>query len=301
MNPLEVNISSLKIRNPTMLAAGVLGISASLLRNAYKSGAGIVVTKSISKNPRFGNRNPVVYELKYGLLNSIGLSNPGCEEFLKEVNELRKDNIPFILSVYGESVDEFKYLIKFFNDYVNAFELNLSCPNVKTGLEFIKDVELVFDIVREVKSITKKPIFVKISATVNDVVDVGKACEEAGADAIVAINSIKAMKIDIRLKKPVLSSIFGGLSGEAIKPIALRCVYELKKELSIPIIGCGGISCGEDAVEFLLAGASAIQIGTAVYKKGLRIFRDICMFIKNYLNENGYSKLDEIIGLAHKA
>ncbi len=300
MNPLEVKISKLKLRNPTMLAAGVLGISSSLLERIYKSGAGIVVTKSISKNPIRGNRNPVVYELRYGLLNSIGLSNPGCVEFLKELKELREKNIPVIVSLYGESIDEFKFLAKFFEEYSLAYEINLSCPNVEKGLEFIKDLDSTYNLIKEVKSVTRRPIFVKISATVNDVVELGKTCEEAGADGIVAINTIKAMKIDINFKRPVLGGIFGGLSGEAIKPIAVRCVYELSRELKIPIIGCGGISSGEDAVEFLLAGASAIQVGTAIYKKGEKIFIEICRFILKYLRENGYKSVKEIIGLAHR-
>ncbi len=299
MNPLEVKISKLKLRNPTMLAAGILGLSASTLKKVYKSGAGIVVTKSVSKEPRRGNRNPVIYELKYGLLNCIGLANPGCEEFLDEILKLRRDNIPVIVSIYGENVEEFKFLTKFFEKYVEAFELNLSCPNVKMGLQFSQDPELAYEVIKEVKSVTKKPVFAKISAMVKDIVEIGKACEDAGADGIVAINTIKAMKIDINVKKPVLGNIYGGLSGEAIKPIALRCVYELKRELDIDIIGCGGISSGEDAVEFLLAGASAIQIGTAIYKYGLKIFRDICEFIVKYLKKNGYNHVKEIIGIAH--
>lgn len=259
---LEVELCNLRLKNPIILASGVLGsTSASLYRMAEDAGA--VVTKSIGLKAREGYKNPTVINYAHGLINAVGLASPDAKTFAKELEKYVKIS-PLIVSLYAFSAEEFAELTKYF-PMADAFELNLSCPHVKkAGLEIGSDAELVREVISLVKKNTDKPVFAKISAMVN-VVEIGKAAEEAKVDAIVVTNTLKGMAIDIMSKKPILSNVSGGVSGEAIKPIALKCVWDLYEELSIPIIGVGGVTTWKDIVEFMLAGATAVQIGSAVF------------------------------------
>ncbi len=288
------------LKNPTMLASGIMGLSAASLRRAVRGGAGAVVAKSCSSQPREGNPNPTVIEVPpRGLLNSVGLANPGCRELAEELRKLGGE-VPVIASVYGFSPEEYaENAVLMQQAGVDGVELNLSCPNVE-GTVFGYREELAQEVVSEVKRRVKLPVFAKLTADAGDVVSVAKACEEAGADGITAINTLRAMSIDLTARQPVLGNRVGGLSGACLKPVALRCVYEIAEEVRIPVIGCGGISTGRDAVEFFLAGARAVQIGTAVLYRGLNVFRKVAQEIAEYLEERGYSSVGDITGMAHR-
>ena len=297
---LEVEFAGLKLRNPTILASGIMGESAGSLIRIAKSGAGAVVTKSIGLEARSGYPNPTVVEVECGILNSMGLPNPGIEEFGREIEELKEIDIPIIGSIFGKDEEEFALLAKRMEKYgVDAIELNLSCPHAKGyGLEIGSDPDAVKSITKEVKRNVSIPVFPKISANVGDVVEIGKAVEEGGADGIVAINSIRAMKIDLSTKMPILHNRFGGYSGKGIKPIGVRCVYELSSELNVPVIGVGGIETGEDAAEYILAGAVAVEIGSAIFYRGIDVFKKVCQELEEWMKKNGYSSIDDFRGLA---
>jgi len=272
------------------------------MKRILNSGAGGVVTKSIGLKEKKGYENPTLIELEHGILNAMGLPNPGIENFKEEILNLKKLNKPVIGSIYGSNSEEFTILARKMQEYgASAIELNLSCPHAKGyGIEIGSDPKIVKEIVLNVKKQIKIPVFVKISSNIINILEIAKEIENAKADAIVAINTVKAMKIDILLKKPVLSNKIGGYSGPAIKPIGIRCVYEIFKNSNIPIIGCGGISNGKDAVEYLMAGASALEIGSAVYYREIDVFKKICNEIKKWMKENNYKDIKEIIGAAHK-
>ena len=297
---LEVKIANLKLKNPTILASGIMGESSGSLTRVAKYGAGALVTKSIGSDARVGYPNPTVVELECGILNSMGLPNPGIEEFGKEIEDIKGIDIPIIGSIFGRDKEEFSMLAKRMEEYgLDAIELNLSCPHARGyGLEIGGDPDLVKSITREVKRNVSIPIFPKISANVRDVVEIGKAVEEGGADGIVAINSVKAMKIDLSTKKPILHNKFGGYSGKGIKPIGVRCVYELASELSIPVIGVGGIETGKDAAEYILAGATAVEIGSAIFYRDVDVFRKVCQELEEWMKDNGYESIEDFRGLA---
>lgn len=301
---ISTTISSLELKNPTILASGIMGEDAGSMLRMIKSNAGAVVTKSIGMKARAGYPNPTVVELEHGILNAMGLPNPGIEFFEEELKILRKSvkNTPIIGSVFGENTNEFVKLSVIMQDYgVDAVELNLSCPHVQGyGLEIGSNPDLVKKIAMSVKKKVEIPVFVKISPNVTDIVEIAHAAEEGHADAIVAINTVKAMKIDLEMHKPVLSNKIGGYSGGAIKPIGIRCVYEITRKTRIPVIGTGGIIYGKDAIEYFMAGASAVQIGAGVYYREPDVFKKVCDEIQNWMRQHGYKSLAEIIGLAHK-
>ncbi|MEM0049101.1 MAG: dihydroorotate dehydrogenase [Candidatus Bathyarchaeia archaeon] len=299
---ISIRIASLFMPNPTMLASGILGMSAETLRRAADSGAGAVVTKSIGLKPSSGYPNPTVIQVKCGFLNAVGLPNPGIHKFVEEIRMLRDLSVPVIVSVFGFSPEEYAEVAGLAEDAgASAIELNLSCPHVKgTGAEIGQDPRMVKLIVEAVKGSVKKPVFAKLTPNTADIVRLADAAVSAGADAITAINTVKAMAIDVETFRPILSNRFGGLSGPAIKPIAIRCVYEIYEAVGVPIIGCGGIWSWEDAVEFMLAGASAIQVGSAIAVEGLSIFKNICRGLAEYLARKNFRSVREIIGLAHK-
>jgi len=299
---LSVDLAGLKLANPTMLASGILGLSAETLGNIVGGGAAAIVTKSVGLKPRKGYANPTVIQASCGLINAVGLPNPGISHFVKEIREAKSFRVPLIVSVYGFSADGYADVSKKAVDAgADAVELNVSCPHVKeTGSEIGQNPEILAKVVREVKKRVGKPVFVKLSPNVTDIVDVAEVAAEAGADALTAINTVKAMAIDTETAMPILSNKVGGLSGPAIKPIAVRCVYEIYGRVNVPIIGCGGITSWRDAVEFLLAGASAVQIGTAVALKGPNVFRAVTHGINAYLKNRGFESVSEIVGLSHR-
>jgi len=271
------------------------------MKRVVNCGAGAVVTKSIGLKSRGGYANPTIVELEYGILNAMGLPNPGINEFGEEIKKLKRLNAPIIGSIFGSSSKEFVELGKKMQSYgANALELNMSCPHAKGyGLEIGSDPKLVKEITSKVKESIEVPIFVKLSSNVANLGEIAKAAEKGNADGIVAINTIKAMKIDIELKIPVLANKIGGYSGKAIKPIGVRCVYEIAENVDIPIIGVGGVTTGEDALEYIMAGASAVQIGTGIYYRELDVFKKVCKEMENWMKKHSVKKLSELIGAAH--
>lgn len=264
-------------------------------------GAGAVVTKSIGSKPREGYPNPTVVELEHGMLNAMGLPNPGIEEFEEEIKKLKCSDVIVIGSIFGSNANEFVNLSNKMQSYgADALELNLSCPHTRgCGLEVGTDATLVKEITSNVKKSVNIPVFVKLSPNLTNIIDIAKAVEQGNADGIVAINTVKAMKIDLDLKIPILANKTGGYSGKAIKPIGVRCVYDIAANVNIPIIGVGGITTGEDAIEYMMAGASAVQIGTGIYYRGLDIFKEICNEMEQWMSDHGYENVTEVIGVAH--
>jgi dihydroorotate dehydrogenase (NAD+) catalytic subunit len=298
---LSVDIDEITLRNPTMLASGILGISQSIFERLYDENIGGIVTKSISVEPMKGYPNPTIIPLSGGsYLNAVGLSNPGVNAFSEELSQNK--NIPIFISLVGSSEKDFAKMIKVFDSLnIIGYEINLSCPHVsKMGMEVGDDPEAVSKIVRTVRKNTKKPISVKVGVGSVDVIELARTAIDAGANIITAINTLRAMSIDVETMMPILSNRIGGLSGTAIKPIGIRCVYEISKNLKVPVIGCGGISTWQDVVEYMLAGASAVQIGSVLGSAGPGIFNSITKDLKKYIERKGIMKISEIVGIAHK-
>jgi len=300
-NRLCVDLAGLRLANPTMLASGILGLSAESLSSIVIGGAGAIVTKSVGLKPRKGYANPTVVQTSYGLINAMGLPNPGITEFIKEFYEAKSFGVPVIVSVYGFSAEEYATVAKKAVDAgADAVELNVSCPHVEaTGSEIGENPEILAEVVRNVKASVEKPVFVKLSPNVTNIAEIAEAAAKAGANALTTINTVKAMAIDTETTVPILSNKTGGLSGPAIKSIAVRCVYEIYERVKVPIIGCGGITNWRDAVEFLLAGATAVQIGTAIALKGPSVFKKVTRGIDAYLRRKSFKSVNEIVGLSH--
>ena len=301
---LMVNVAGLQLPNPTVLASGILGYSAETVESIVKGGAGAAVMKSVGLKPREGYANPTVVQASYGLINAMGLPNPGIKEYLKEFHRIKAavPNVPLIFSIYGYSAEEYATVaIEATAAGADAVELNVSCPHVEdTGSEIGQCPETLADVVKKVKASVRKPVFAKLSPNVTSIADVAEAAVEAGADGLTVMNTVKAMAIDVETAMPILSNKVGGLSGPAVKPLALRCVYDVYERIKVPIMGCGGIVDWHDAVEFLLAGASAVQIGTAVSLKGPNVFRSVTVGIGRYLRSKHFGKVEEIVGLSHR-
>jgi len=297
---LEVNISGLKLNSPLILASGILGVSYSTMLRLINVGIGAITTKSIGPRPRKGFKNPSIIELYPGtFLNSVGLGNPGIDNFISEIEEIKSHKIPLIVSVFGDSNETYlDVALKAQNAGADAIEINISCPHAEISSIGI-DKDLTFKITKLLKKNLSVPLFVKLNPNVTNLSEIALAAEKGGADGVVAINTLTAIKIDINTKRPILSHGSGGLSGKAIHPIAVKKVYDLYKVLNIPIIGCGGIDSWEDVIEFFLAGASAVQIGTALYN-GFEIIQEINNGLRNYLNKNNLNSLNDIKGLAHQ-
>ena len=307
---IETTISDIKMKNPFMLASGVLGVTSSIMTRVANLGCGAIITKSIGPEPKAGYANPTVVELGDGsLINAMGLPNPGCEEFYKEIEEAKKrTKAPIIASIFGKTAEEFVTVAKTLaKGKLDGYELNISCPHGgQYGAIIGQDPDLVKEITQEVKKAVKKPLLVKISPNLTDLKIPAQAAIDGGADALVVINTVRAMAIDIKYKKPILANKSGGLSGPAVKPIAVKCIYDLYSAFGdkIPIIGVGGVSKWEDVVEFMLAGASAVQVGTAVaYCKDpveISIFKELAEGLEDYLVVENFKKASNLIGLAHK-
>lgn len=301
VDSINVQLAGLQLANPTLLASGVLGSSLTKALEALRLGAGGAVTKSIGPEPREGYKEPTVVEVEAGMVNAAGLPNPGAQRFSEELTVLKGKKLPVLVSIFGADEKEFKKVVRTLdiNEFV-GYELNLSCPHVAgVGTEVGHDPELVSKVVSVVKSITEKPVFVKLSPNTDRIVEVAQAAVDSGADGLTAINTVKAMPIDIESGRPSLSNGYGGLSGGAIRTVALRCVYELREWFDVPIMGCGGVSTWEHAVQFFLAGADAVQIGTATINK-FALFNDINLGIISYLERKGFHSLKEIVGAAHE-
>src|SRR5713101_3281865 len=277
MVDLRTEIAGVRLRNPTMLASGFLDETGGSMARVYEAGAGAVVTKSIGPKPREGYPNPTIVELDSGLLNAVGLPNPGIVEYEHEVKRAQKAGAVVIGSVFGKDAHE----------YASA------------ATKIAQDAGAVRGFTRAVKDAVSVPVFPKLSPNVQDIASFAVAAEEGGADGIVAINTVKAMAIVPELKMPFLANKFGGLSGPAIRPIGVRAVYDICEKVHIPAVGVGGVGSGRDALEYIMAGACAVQVGTAIIPKGIAVFEEITKEMASLLEEAGFGSVSEAIGVAH--
>ena len=302
---LSVEFAGIKLPNPTILASGILGVSGEILIRVSRAGAGAVVTKSFNRKGREGYRNPSFIEVQGGFLNALGIPNPGMEAMRVEVETASKQGVPVIASVFGFDAEEFaEAAANGERGGAIAVELNVSCPHVKeVGVEIGQRPKIVAEVTQTVKSRVNVPVFVKLSPNVTDITEVAKAAESAGADGITAINTLLGTAVDTDSGFPILGGVLGGLSGPAIHPIALRAVYQIRRAVHIPIIGVGGIEDWKGAVQMMMAGASAVQIGSVITSKGLDVFREVTTGIGKFLERKGYSSVREIVSMAaiHKA
>jgi dihydroorotate dehydrogenase (NAD+) catalytic subunit len=297
---LKTSVGGVPLANPVLLASGVQGSSIDRVLEALRLGAGGAVTKSIGPRPRQGYAEPTLAKVEAGWVNAVGLSNPGADAFALELGKIKGRSLPVIASIFGANAPEFgEVAVKLQDGDLAAFELNLSCPHVEgVGTEVGHDPELVAEVVTEVKRKTKKPVIVKLSPNTERLLEVAGAAVDSGADGLTAVNTLRAMSIDAESGRPVLSNKIGGLSGAGLRPVALRCVYELKARYDVPIMGCGGVSTWEHAIQFILAGAEAVQVGAATLEK-FAVFNDINLGILSYLEKKGKKNISEIVGTAH--
>ena len=294
---LKVNIGKLELKNPVMVASGTFGYGEEFAELYDISKLGAVVTKGISLKPREGNPMPRIIETPSGLINAIGLANVGVETFLKEkMPFLRKAQATVVVNIFGESIEEYMAIALKLEGAmgVSALEINISCPNVAAGGScFGTDPKVAQQVTEAVRKVSSFPLIVKLSPQVTSIVEIAKAVESVGADAVSLINTIPAMAIDVKTRRPVLANVTGGLSGPAVKPIALKMVWDVSHSVSIPVIGMGGISDAKDAIEFLIAGAKAIQVGSANFVKPAAAL-DIISGIRSYLIEENFDGINRI-------
>ena len=295
---MTTTIAGLKLNNPVIAASGTFGFGREYSEYIDLNKLGGISVKGLTLLPRQGNKPPRIAETPGGILNSVGLQNPGVHAFIKkEIPFLRKFNTAIIANIAGNTIEDYCEMAEILADAdIDAIELNVSCPNVKKGgLAFGNSVTGISDITKRVKPLCRKPLIVKLTPNVTDIKEIALAAEEAGADAVSLINTILGMAIDIHRRKPILANNVGGLSGPAVKPVAVRMVYEVSKTVKIPVIGMGGISTGEDAIEFILAGASAVMVGTACF-----VNPDACIKVSEgiecYLRKYNYNSLSDLIG-----
>lgn len=294
---LRVNFAGIKLKNPVLTASGTFGYGYELadLVNLKKLGA--IITKTITLEPRPGNPQPRIAEVEAGMLNTIGLQNIGVRAFADEpLESLKKIGVPVIVSVAGAAANEYADTVKILGkcEGIDGIELNLSCPNLKKKI-VCHDLPLMTEVIKKVKKASKVPVIAKLSPLVTDIAELALAAQKAGADALTLANTFPAMAVDIKTFRPKLSTVKGGLSGACIKPMSLRCVYDAYQAVKIPILGCGGIMTGEDAVEFMLAGASAVSVGTASLVEPA-VLTEIIDKIEKILKEKNIKSAGSIVG-----
>ncbi len=305
---LSVEIAGKTLRNPTVLASGVLGVGGHILTRVARAGAGAVTTKSCGLSSREGHPNPTVLDWGHGLINAVGLSNPGVREEIDELQqvlpELRNMGVPLLASIFADSVDNFGVLAEIMAEAEPDFlELNISCPNVDDIYKepFCFSPRAAAAVVDQVKKRCSLPVIVKLSPNAHNLAEVARAVEWAGADAITAVNTLgPGMVINVELGMPILANVAGGISGPALRPIAVRCVYEIYRAVKIPIIGTGGVSEARDALEMIMAGATAVGVGSAVYYKGIQVFAEIVEGIGSFMLSHNVGNLRELQGIAHR-
>ncbi|MGC8838003.1 MAG: dihydroorotate dehydrogenase [Anaerolineae bacterium] len=309
MNPdLTVDLCGIRLRNPLVLASGVLGTEPGILQRVGMAGAGAVTSKSCSLLPRRGHPNPTVLDWGPGLINAVGLANPGVEEEVRILREARErlagEGVALFASIVAGTVEEFAEVARRISEAEpDLIEVNISCPNVisEFGELFAHRPESAAAVTRAVKEATDIPISVKLSPNVADIVSIAQAVAEAGADAITAINTVgPGMVIDVESGRPFLSNREGGISGPAIRPVAVRCVYRIAQAVDVPVIGTGGVMRGRDVVEMVMAGATAVGVGSAVYWRGPEVFGELLAELREFLVSHGYGSLAEIRGVAHR-
>lgn len=295
---LKVNINGVEFKNPVIAASGTFGFGAEY-NNFYDVGIlGGISSKGLTLNPKDGNEGIRVYETPSGMMNSVGLQNPGVDRFInEELPKMKELGTNIIANVGGGCIEDYEEAIeKLKGTDIDMIELNISCPNVKSGgMAFGIKSNVAYEVVSKIKKISDKPLMVKLSPNAEDIIKMAISCEEAGADSISLINTLKGFAIDPYKRKPIFNNMYSGLSGPAVKPIALRMVHEVSKAVNIPVIGLGGISTGIDAIEFMMAGASAIQIGTINFINPMA-GKEIIEEIKKFCIEQGIKNIKEIIG-----
>lgn len=297
MTDMRVDLAGIKLKNPVITASGTFGFGREYAKFYDLSKLGGIVVKGLTLEPREGNRPPRIAETTAGMLNSVGLQNPGVKYFLeKELPFLREYDVAVIANIAGNTVEEYCRMTERLGNQVDGIELNISCPNVKEGgVAFGTKCDSVYNITRSVKEYSKVPLIVKLSPNVTDIKEIAVAAQEGGADAISLINTLLGMAIDINSRKPILANMVGGLSGPAVKPVAVRMVWQVSKAVNIPIIGMGGISSWQDAVEFILAGADAVSVGTANFVNPYAPL-EICNGVEQYLVKNKFNSIHELKG-----
>ena len=298
MAKTKVNIAGVEFKNPVVTASGTFGSGMEYGEFVDLNNLGGVVTKGVANVPWSGNPTPRVAEVYGGMLNAIGLQNPGIDVFLeRDLEFLKQYDTNVIVNICGKSVSDYLEVVERLNDTdIDMMEINISCPNVKEGaIAFGQKADSVFDITKQIKSAAKKPVIMKLSPNVTDITEMARAAEAAGADAISLINTITGMKIDIDRRRFVLANKTGGMSGPAIKPIAVRMVYQCAQAVKIPIIGMGGIACAEDAIEFIMAGATAVAAGAMNFVNPY-LTQELVDGIESFLDKNKIEDVREIIG-----
>jgi dihydroorotate dehydrogenase (NAD+) catalytic subunit len=303
LNRLEVKLGELTLRNPVMPASGCFGFGKEYSKFYSLDQLGAIAVKAATVEPRFGNPTPRVAETRGGMLNAIGLQNPGLDKILsEELAWLEQYDVPIVANIAGTTVEDYVEVATRITDASNvkAIELNISCPNVKCGgITFGTDPQIAAELTRAIKQVAKVPVFVKLSPNVTNIVDMAQAVEKAGADGLSMINTLLGMRIDLRRKRPILANGAGGLSGPAIKPVAIRMIYEVSQKVNIPIIGMGGIQSAEDVIEFFLAGASAVAVGTANFVDPY-ICPTIIDELEGWLDKMGVEHVSELTGMGWK-
>jgi dihydroorotate dehydrogenase (NAD+) catalytic subunit len=306
---LSVSLCGVRLSNPLVLASGILGTSAELLHRVARCGAGAVTSKSCGPTPREGHPNPTVLDWGHGLINAVGLSNPGADEEVPILRDAKARliplGVPLIASIFAETVEGFAEVARKVAEAKPDFiEVNISCPNVEAefGRPFAADPRAAAAVTAAVRRAVSLPVIVKLSPNVADIAAIARAVEAEGADAIAAINSLgPGMVIDLDSGRPILANRAGGVSGPAIRPIAVRCVYDISRAVRIPVIGIGGVTSGRDAAEMIMAGATAVGVGTAVYYRGPEVFGHIRDELAAFMGTHGYSSVLQMRGVAHGA
>lgn len=300
---LETNFLNISFKNPLVLASGILGVTAASMNRVVEHGAGGVTVKSLSKEARTGHPNPTMIGTETYFLNAVGLSNPGIKEGLGELQKYKEmTSAPMIGSIFAGTPDEFADVAeKISVAPIDVLELDISCPNVSTefGDPFAYSPEAIATITKKVKAVTDIPISVKLSPNAWNIAALAKVAQDAGADAITAVNTVSGMAIDVRAQMPILHNKQGGISGPALFPIALKCVYDIYKDVDIPIIATGGVTSGEDALAMIMAGATLVGMGSAVYYRGTEVFKNVVEEMRHIMNEEGITSLNDIRGCAH--
>lgn len=297
---MTVDVADVELTNPVLLASGILGSTGASLNRALREGAGGVVTKSVGPREREGHPGPNVFvdDSEEYALNAVGLSN-ASDAFTEEAEKVDGEG-PTVVSIFGGTAEEFADVARSFEEHADAFELNVSCPHAEGyGVAIGADPELTRGVTDAVSEAVDVPVWVKMTPDVADITSVGRAAQEGGASAVVATNTLSAMAIDVESGRPILGNVHGGLSGSALKPVAVRCVYDLYEALDVPVVGVGGVSSAEDAVEYMLAGASAVEVGTAVWDGGVEVLGGIAEGIEEYKERKELSH-DELVGRAHE-
>lgn len=302
MIDLSVSLPGLELKNPIMPASGCFGFGREYNQFYDLSKLGAIIMKAATGEERFGNETPRVAETAAGMLNAIGLQNPGVDKIIEnEIPFLTPFSIPIIANVAGSTIEEYEKVVATLNqtDDISAIELNISCPNVKEGgIQFGMDPEMAKTVTEKVKAISNVPVYVKLSPNVSNIVEMAIAIEDAGADGLSMINTLTGMQLHLPSRKPVIANKTGGLSGPAIKPVAIRMIYEVKQHVNIPIIGMGGIQSAEDVLEFLLAGADAVAVGTANFQNPL-VCPEIIDELPTVLEKYQFQSVREATGGAH--